>query len=74
MTISRDSDSIDALRRSSAGRLTRGEAIRILRRRDGAGLIVALGDAGFPLPAQVRAVAAADAETFDTIWNAPQRP
>mgnify|MGYP000984615517 FL=1 len=74
MTMSRDTVGIDALRNYSEGRLSSGEALQVLRLRDHAGLLVALGDAGFPLPSQHQALVDADAKTFDTIWNAPRRP
>jgi hypothetical protein len=74
MTISRDAAGIDALRRYSESRLSRSEAIRMLRIRDDAGLLVALGDAGFPLPKLPQAVVDADTKTFDILWNAPPRP
>jgi len=73
MTMSRDATGIDALRNYSEGRLSRGEAIQMLRIRDYAGLLVALGDAGFPSPPNSQAVVDADNNAFDIIWNAPRR-
>lgn len=73
MTMSRDAAGIDALRKYSEGRLSRSEAIQMLRLPDHAGLPVALGDAGFPLPSQHQALVDADVTTFDVLWNASRR-
>jgi hypothetical protein len=55
----------------SQGRLDRHEAVRLLGFRDYAQLLVALGDAGLPMPMLPPDEIEEQAETFVRLWNGP---
>jgi hypothetical protein len=59
----------DALLEYSVGRLSRGEAIRLLGIRDYASLLVALGDAELSMPSRSKAEIEEEAETFVRLWE-----
>ena len=59
----------DPLRAYSLGRLARNEAIRLLGLRDYAELLVALGDAGLPMPLRPAHEIENQAVLFSRLWK-----
>jgi hypothetical protein len=61
---------VESLAAYSRGELGRDDAIRAVGVRDYAGLLVALGDAGLPMPTLPAEEIEAQVETFVSLWNA----
>lgn len=59
----------DSLRAYARGHLARGEAIRLLGLRDYAELLVALGDAGLPMPLPPAQEIEKQAKAFAELWR-----
>lgn len=59
----------DPLLAYSQGRLSRNEAIRALRLRDYAGLLVTLGDADLPIPSASSHDVENQAAIFEKLWR-----